>query len=351
MEGNRKWVFKINERCPNAWGACCSPVIVGDKVVVQIKTMIALNLADRMQVDPFMLMQNMYVVHGRPGIEGKLAIALVEGSGRFSPLKYSFDGEGKTDKGIDRPESCFAYATELKTGEVIEGPPVTWQMAVAEGWTKARGEKEMTPKWQTMPDLMFRYRAAMFFARVNCPGALLGLRSVEEIEDIEMVPAGEGLPYQLAGDRYETAAEEKKEPVSATVKKKKAPEPEKREDGQAEPAPKKDKAVNDTLAEELAAYCPDETMRPALLKQITAFTKDGETKWADDITKMSNKWAGAALGKLRGLAKKKGGDHGEQTVVPANCPKNPRQCDSSGWRDGRAYCGPDGAACQFNEVK
>jgi hypothetical protein len=146
---------------------------------------IALNLADRLQVDPFMLMQNIYVVHGRPGIEGKLAIALVEGTGRFSPLKFRMAGQGKTSKGVARADGCVAYATELKTGEAIEGPPVTWEMAEAEGWTKPKGTE--TSKWQTMPDLMFRYRSAMFFARVNCPGALLGLRSSDEIEDIEMV--------------------------------------------------------------------------------------------------------------------------------------------------------------------
>lgn len=151
---------------------------------------IALNLADRLQVDPFMMMQNMYVVHGRPGIEGKMAIALIEGTGRYSAIKFKFTGEGKTEKGVPRPGSCVAYATELKSGEVIEGPPVTWEMAVAEGWTKPK--KDSPSKWHTMPDLMFRYRAAMFFARVNCPGALLGLRTIEEIEDIEMVQVGNG---------------------------------------------------------------------------------------------------------------------------------------------------------------
>ena len=98
----------------------------------------------------------------------------------------------------------------------------------------------------------------------------------------------EDLPEGMAGDG------EKKAPVSSSVKKK-APEG-------------KDKTVNDTLAEELAAYCPDEAMRPALLKQITAFKdKEGAMKWADDISKMSNKWAGTALGKLREMAKKKEG--------------------------------------------
>ncbi len=162
---------------------------------------IALNLAERLRVDPFMLMQNLYVVHGRPGIEGKLAIALVEGTGRFSPLKFKMEGQGKTKKGVTRAECCTAYATELKTGEVIEGPPVTWEMAEAEGWTKDKGTE--LSKWQTMPDLMFRYRSAMFFARVNCPGALLGLRSSDEIEDIEMVPAGEGKVYTLKPDQTE----------------------------------------------------------------------------------------------------------------------------------------------------
>lgn len=156
---------------------------------------IALNLADRLRVDPFMLMQNLYVVHGRPGIEGKLAIALVEGTGRFSPLKFKMEGQGKTKKGIARADACTAYATEIKTGEVIEGPPVTWEMADAEGWTKDKGTE--TSKWQTMPDLMFRYRSAMFFARVNCPGALLGLRSSDEIEDIEMAPAGPARVYEI----------------------------------------------------------------------------------------------------------------------------------------------------------
>ena len=184
---------------------------------------IALNLADRLMVDPFMLMQSMYVVHGRPGIEGKLAIALVEGTGRFSPLKFKFAGSGKTEKSIPRADSCIAYATEVKTGEVIEGPPVTWEMAVAEGWTKPKGEGVLS-KWQTLPDLMFRYRAAMFFARVNCPGALLGLRSTDEIEDVEMVqqengtftaPTGQEGAAETTGD--ETTNGDGDEAFTATI--------------------------------------------------------------------------------------------------------------------------------------
>jgi len=133
---------------------------------------------------------------------------------------------------------------------------------------------------------------------------------------------------------------EKKATVSGTVKKKESPK-----------AEGKEKTVNDTLADELAAYCPDEAMRPALLKQITAFKdKEGNQKWAADITSMSNKWAGTALGKLRELAKKKGGGW-DAANIPANCPKNPRECEHSGWVNGIPGCGPEGAPCQFGEVK
>jgi len=133
---------------------------------------IALNLAERMRVDPFMLMQNMYIVHGKPGIEAKLAIALMNGGGRFEPLEFEFDGEGETRK-------CRAFAKEIKSGKTLHGTWVTWQMAKAERWVDKDGSK-----WKTMPDLMFTYRAAMFFARVYDPGALLGLRTKDELEDM-----------------------------------------------------------------------------------------------------------------------------------------------------------------------
>ena len=148
--------------------------------------MILLNLADRMKVDAFMLAQNIYIIQNRPGIEAKLAIALIEGNGKFGPIEYRFDGTGKTDRGVDRPDKCVAYATHLKSGKVLEGPPITWEMAKAEGWTnnKGAGERAQTSKWQTLPELMFMYRAAMFFARVHDPGALLGLRTKDELEDM-----------------------------------------------------------------------------------------------------------------------------------------------------------------------
>jgi hypothetical protein len=129
---------------------------------------IALNYADRIKADPFMVLQNMFVVHGKPGIEAKLVIALVNQSGRFEPLQFK-----------EEADSCIAYAKEIKSGKVLEGPIVTIAIVKAEGWLDKPGSK-----WKTMPQIMFRYRAATFFARTYCPEVLLGMQTKEELEDV-----------------------------------------------------------------------------------------------------------------------------------------------------------------------
>ena len=124
---------------------------------------IALNLADRMGTDPFMLMQNMYIIHGKPGIEAKLAIALVNNMGKFTPLQYRYN-DAKTE--------CVAHAKRTVSGEDCQGVKVSIQMAKDEGWYNKNGSK-----WKTMPDMMLRYRAATFFARMFCPEVLLRPRN------------------------------------------------------------------------------------------------------------------------------------------------------------------------------
>ena len=142
---------------------------------------IALNYADRVGIDPFMAMQKMYVIHGKPAVETQLQIALFNNSSRFTTLKYKMSGAG--DKA-----QCIAYATDKETKEEIEGPPVTIAMAKAEGWYGKKGSK-----WVTLPDLMLRYRAAAFFIRLYAPETTLGLYTKEEMYDtgeiIDITPA------------------------------------------------------------------------------------------------------------------------------------------------------------------
>lgn len=133
---------------------------------------IGLNIAKRLGADPFMVLQNIDVIHGRPSFRATFLIAMVNASGRFSPIKFKLEGEG-----ADR--TCYAYATDKASGETVEGPTVSMAMAKAEGWSTKSGSK-----WLTMPELMLRYRSAAFFARLYAPDITLGMQTAEEVEDI-----------------------------------------------------------------------------------------------------------------------------------------------------------------------
>jgi len=134
---------------------------------------IGLEIASRLKASPFMVIQNIDIIHGRPSFRAQFLIAMVNASGRFSPLQFKFDGEGAN-------RSCQAFAKSRETGELCEGPVVTWAMAKAEGWTDKAGSK-----WKTMPDLMFTYRAGAFFARIYAPDITLGMQTSEEMHDVQ----------------------------------------------------------------------------------------------------------------------------------------------------------------------
>jgi hypothetical protein len=136
--------------------------------------LVALNMANRLNADPLMVMQNLYVVHGRPAWSSQFLIATANKSGKFSPLRYRFTGtKGKDDFG------CVCSAVDRETGEVLEGTEITIGMAKAEGWHDKSGSK-----WKTMPEQMLRYRAAAFFVRCYAPELSLGLSTSDEVDDI-----------------------------------------------------------------------------------------------------------------------------------------------------------------------
>jgi hypothetical protein len=136
-------------------------------------------MAMRMSVDPLMFMQNTYIVHNRPGMEAKLAIALINSSGLFvDSLDYEIEG------GSDPFAASYkvrAFATRKTTGKVVYGPWIDWKLVKAEGWDKAKGGQPS--KWMTMPGMMFDYRSGTFFGRLHCPERLMGMQTVDELHD------------------------------------------------------------------------------------------------------------------------------------------------------------------------
>jgi len=137
--------------------------------------MIALELANRVGASPLMVMQNLYIVHGKPAWSSQFLIATLNASGKFSSLRYE---EDEANGGRTR-----AVATEKKSGEVCYGAWVSMEMAKAEGWEGKTGSK-----WKTMPELMRRYRAAAFFTRQFAPEISMGINSYEEAVEISSQP-------------------------------------------------------------------------------------------------------------------------------------------------------------------
>lgn len=135
--------------------------------------LIAIDLANRMGLTPLVVMQNLYVVNGKPSWSGQACKMLIENCGRFAQVETVYTGTKGTDT-----RGCFFRAVRRSTGEVIDGVEVTMEMAKKEGWYDKSGSK-----WKTMPELMLAYRAAAFFARVHCPEALMGMTTVEEQDD------------------------------------------------------------------------------------------------------------------------------------------------------------------------
>lgn len=140
--------------------------------------MIAKNISNRIGMDLLVVMQELYIVQGKPSWSSKFLIATFNASGKYSAIKYRQSGKGD-DYGYE------AYCTELATGDEIVGPKVTVKMCKDEGWWSKKDKygKESS-KWQSIPELMFRYRSAAFLIRTTAPEIGLGLMTVEELRDI-----------------------------------------------------------------------------------------------------------------------------------------------------------------------
>jgi hypothetical protein len=148
---------------------------------------VALEIAQRRGISPLAVMQNLYVIQGRPAWSSAYVLTAVNISGIYvSSLKFTIaDCGNKTVQGVNiRDMSCVATAVERATGNEISGPLVSVEMAVKEGWYGKQGSK-----WKTMPELMLRYRAAAFFVRTNCPEVIEGLHAADEVEDAQIIDA------------------------------------------------------------------------------------------------------------------------------------------------------------------
>lgn len=133
---------------------------------------IAIGIANQMNLDPFTVMQNLSIIRGKASWSGSFCRTLIERTRKFINLELNYIGEkGKDSYG------CYLSATRVSDGKIIKGPEVTMAMAKAEKWTS-------NTKWISLSELMLAYRCQSYFCRVYCPEAMNGIYTSEEIEDI-----------------------------------------------------------------------------------------------------------------------------------------------------------------------
>lgn len=165
--------------------------------------MIAIEIAQRIGASPLMIMQNMVPIYGKPSWSSKFFVATVNTCGRFNPLQYRFTEKGMlgmvdyTDYVWDNATrskkpvakqfdgknimdiECVAYTSAKGSDQVLESSPVSIRLAIQEGWYTKNGSK-----WQTMTKQMLMYRAASFWTSAYAPELSMGMRTVEEQQDI-----------------------------------------------------------------------------------------------------------------------------------------------------------------------
>lgn len=165
--------------------------------------MIAIEIATRIGASPLMVMQNMTPIYGKPSWSSKFLIATVNTCGRFEPLQFKFTDKGmcgmvdytdyvwdsasRTKKPVTKQFDgkkvmnieCVAYTTKKGSTDVLESSPVSIELAIQEGWYTRNGSK-----WQTMTKQMLMYRAASFWTSAYAPELSMGMRTVEEQQDI-----------------------------------------------------------------------------------------------------------------------------------------------------------------------
>ena len=141
--------------------------------------LVALEMSKRMNLSPLTVMQNLNVIHGKPSWSSHFISSQIMACGRFKNFDYVVTGKDDT-------LAVQCQAIRLEDNKLVKGTAVTMKMAQKEGWTRKN------PKFQSMPEIMLRARAATFFGRQYIPDLLLGVQTSEEIVDIQPIDVTTG---------------------------------------------------------------------------------------------------------------------------------------------------------------
>lgn len=177
----------------------------GDKEATIGAAIIVLDLAQRMNLGALEVAQSIYIIHGKPSFETKFLVARLNSSGLLKGrLNTILSPDG---------QSAHCEAVDAQTGQLLRGTTITMDMARREGWLSKNGSK-----WQTMPELMMKYRAQSFFINEFFPEVKYGLKTSDEAEDTnEIKETLKAEQPQNLNEFLAKAAQKKAEPAEEII--------------------------------------------------------------------------------------------------------------------------------------
>jgi hypothetical protein len=227
--------------------------------------LVAIETAQMVGMSITAVMQNSNIIEGKLSWSGQFKIGAVNASRRFTTLRFDIKNKGmirasyKEKDGWNNEKKkwnfidhtveienlvCIAWALpygmsfppEVNTMDaakkaglpVVEGPPVSMQLAVEEGWYGKAGSK-----WQTeMKHKMLTIRAGAYFSDIHAPDVVMGMgRTTEELQDMSTIDVERQPDGKYAANldelRGSTAPAKENDVVAETVEvRDKQPEPE-----------------------------------------------------------------------------------------------------------------------------
>lgn len=125
--------------------------------------------AAQWRMNPFAVAQKTHLVNGTLGYEAQLVNAVVQNSGAIvGSFTYEYSGQGE--------QLACRVGAQLKHTNHI-----TWGEWLPIGLVTTRN----SPLWKTNPKQQLGYLQVKNWARAYCPGAILGVYSVDELQDYE----------------------------------------------------------------------------------------------------------------------------------------------------------------------
>ncbi len=119
-------------------------------------------------MNPFSVAQKTYLVNGVLGYEAQLVNAVIQSSGAIQGrFHYEYIGEGEH-------VACRVGATIRGESEIV------W----SEWLEKSKVATQNSPLWKSNPKQQLGYLQVKNWARLYCPGAILGVYSEDELQEV-----------------------------------------------------------------------------------------------------------------------------------------------------------------------